>query len=44
MHPSFVERAQLMDRIHEAGEAAIHYAKAGVVDKQLEIMAGTDAA
>jgi len=31
MHPSFVERARLMDAIHESGEAAIHYANAGVL-------------
>ena len=32
MHPSFAERARVMDRLHDAGEAAIHYAKSGVLE------------
>ena len=36
MHPSFVERAKVMDAIHESGEAAIHYEKAGVLDHARE--------
>ncbi len=32
MHPSFTERARAMDRIHDSGQAAIHYAKAGVLE------------
>ncbi len=31
MHPSFTERARAMDKIHESGQAAIHYTKAGVL-------------
>ena len=36
MHPSFVERAAAMDKIHESGEAAIHYAQAGVLNTERE--------
>ena len=36
MHPSFNERARAMDRIHEAGEPAIHYAKTGVLEDRMK--------
>ena len=36
MHPSFVERARAMDRLHEAGEPAIHYAKTGVLEDHMK--------
>ncbi len=32
MHPTFNDRARAMDRIHDAGETAIHYTKAGVLE------------
>jgi hypothetical protein len=32
MHPAFRERARAMDRLHQAGEAAIHYIKSGVLE------------
>ena len=37
MHPSFTERAAAMDRLHEAGQAAIDYAGTGVLDQAREL-------
>lgn len=33
MHPSFLERAAMMDELHARGEPAIHYAKTGMLAK-----------